>query len=341
MYEVETRALVQAVKRNAKRFPPDFMFQLSREELETLRARLGAPPGPGRPALPAARLHRAGGRDARPASSGATGPFTSTSRSCGPSSGSAGWRAPSPELAPEGRCARAAVRHPVPGGLRRDPGAHGAAGAGRGEAPDRLPAARRTRRGPRGQPVGARQRASSQSSGGGREDRRDGGTDQVRRGTRLRRPPRRGCPDRPWAAAACREAPPGGVRLDEGRREVDAPEGARLAVGGELPVGERRVERVGRERGVARAAPERLDEGGPLLRVDLERRGVDGQREAAALPEDFRADRLEVGEHGLPGALHDRGIRGAVEPAQLLGLDRGEHGLREDRAREGRISALT
>ena len=47
MYEVETRALVQAVKRNAKRFPPDFMFQLSREELETLRARLGAP-APGR-----------------------------------------------------------------------------------------------------------------------------------------------------------------------------------------------------------------------------------------------------------------------------------------------------
>jgi len=48
MYEVETRALVQAVKRNAKRFPPDFMFQLSREELETLRARLGTPtPGRG------------------------------------------------------------------------------------------------------------------------------------------------------------------------------------------------------------------------------------------------------------------------------------------------------
>jgi hypothetical protein len=41
MYGVETRALVQAVKRNAKRFPPDFMFQLSREEFETLRARLG------------------------------------------------------------------------------------------------------------------------------------------------------------------------------------------------------------------------------------------------------------------------------------------------------------
>ena len=41
MYGVETRALVQAVKRNVKRFPPDFMFQLSREEFEALRAQLG------------------------------------------------------------------------------------------------------------------------------------------------------------------------------------------------------------------------------------------------------------------------------------------------------------
>ncbi|MDQ6960018.1 MAG: ORF6N domain-containing protein [Mariprofundaceae bacterium] len=31
MYGVETRALHQAVKRNLDRFPPDFMFQLSRE----------------------------------------------------------------------------------------------------------------------------------------------------------------------------------------------------------------------------------------------------------------------------------------------------------------------
>jgi hypothetical protein len=42
MYGVETRALVQAVKRNVKRFPPDFMFQLSREEFEALRAQLGS-----------------------------------------------------------------------------------------------------------------------------------------------------------------------------------------------------------------------------------------------------------------------------------------------------------
>lgn len=32
LYEVETRVLNQAVKRNLKKFPPDFMFQLTKEE---------------------------------------------------------------------------------------------------------------------------------------------------------------------------------------------------------------------------------------------------------------------------------------------------------------------
>ena len=32
LYEVETKVLNQAVKRNAKRFPADFMFQLTTEE---------------------------------------------------------------------------------------------------------------------------------------------------------------------------------------------------------------------------------------------------------------------------------------------------------------------
>ena len=32
MYEVENRALKQAVKRNMDRFPSDFMFQLSKKE---------------------------------------------------------------------------------------------------------------------------------------------------------------------------------------------------------------------------------------------------------------------------------------------------------------------
>lgn len=38
LYDVETRVLVQAVKRNIKRFPEDFMFQLSAEELEHWRS---------------------------------------------------------------------------------------------------------------------------------------------------------------------------------------------------------------------------------------------------------------------------------------------------------------
>ena len=37
LYETETKALNLAVKRNLKRFPPDFMFQLTKEEYETLR----------------------------------------------------------------------------------------------------------------------------------------------------------------------------------------------------------------------------------------------------------------------------------------------------------------
>ena len=32
MYETETKVLIQAVKRNIKRFPEDFMFQLSKDE---------------------------------------------------------------------------------------------------------------------------------------------------------------------------------------------------------------------------------------------------------------------------------------------------------------------
>jgi phage regulator Rha-like protein len=36
LYETETKALNLAVKRNLKRFPPDFMFQLNKDEFETL-----------------------------------------------------------------------------------------------------------------------------------------------------------------------------------------------------------------------------------------------------------------------------------------------------------------
>jgi hypothetical protein len=38
LYQVETKALNQAVKRNLERFPADFMFQLTKEEWQTLRS---------------------------------------------------------------------------------------------------------------------------------------------------------------------------------------------------------------------------------------------------------------------------------------------------------------
>lgn len=38
VYQVETRVLNQAVKRNLQRFPEDFMFQLSDEEVEAMRS---------------------------------------------------------------------------------------------------------------------------------------------------------------------------------------------------------------------------------------------------------------------------------------------------------------
>jgi hypothetical protein len=48
LYEVETKNLNKAVKRNRDRFPEDFMFQLTREEIESLRFQTGtAKPGRG------------------------------------------------------------------------------------------------------------------------------------------------------------------------------------------------------------------------------------------------------------------------------------------------------
>jgi len=40
LYDVEPRLLVQAVKRNMDRFPPDFMFQLSNEEFANLKSQI-------------------------------------------------------------------------------------------------------------------------------------------------------------------------------------------------------------------------------------------------------------------------------------------------------------
>jgi hypothetical protein len=41
LYGVETKVLNQAVKRNIKRFPDDFMFQLSKEEFQNLIFQFG------------------------------------------------------------------------------------------------------------------------------------------------------------------------------------------------------------------------------------------------------------------------------------------------------------
>jgi hypothetical protein len=40
LYEVETRGLNQAVKRNIKRFPTDFMFQLTNKEFDNLMSQI-------------------------------------------------------------------------------------------------------------------------------------------------------------------------------------------------------------------------------------------------------------------------------------------------------------
>ncbi len=40
LYDVEPRVLVQAVKRNIKRFPSDFMFSLTRDEANSLRSQI-------------------------------------------------------------------------------------------------------------------------------------------------------------------------------------------------------------------------------------------------------------------------------------------------------------
>jgi len=44
LYQVETRVLVQAVKRNIERFPQDFMFQLNESEFSNLMKPEPIPP---------------------------------------------------------------------------------------------------------------------------------------------------------------------------------------------------------------------------------------------------------------------------------------------------------
>ena len=40
LYKVETKILNQAVKRNKKRFPVDFMFQIAKDEYNSLRSQI-------------------------------------------------------------------------------------------------------------------------------------------------------------------------------------------------------------------------------------------------------------------------------------------------------------
>ena len=40
LYEIETKVLKQAVRRNPNRFPPDFMFELTQNEFENLRSQI-------------------------------------------------------------------------------------------------------------------------------------------------------------------------------------------------------------------------------------------------------------------------------------------------------------
>jgi len=52
LYEVETKMLNRAVKRNIKRFPDDFMFQLTKKEFDNLRFHFGTSSWGGQRYLP-------------------------------------------------------------------------------------------------------------------------------------------------------------------------------------------------------------------------------------------------------------------------------------------------
>ena len=51
LYGVTTGNLNKAVKRNIRRFPPDFMFQLTKEEWDSLRFQIGIMNTPERPEI--------------------------------------------------------------------------------------------------------------------------------------------------------------------------------------------------------------------------------------------------------------------------------------------------
>jgi hypothetical protein len=59
LYGVETRVLLQSVRRNIVRFPPDFMFQLTVEEVERSRSQIVILNGGGAPTAPSPEGHEA------------------------------------------------------------------------------------------------------------------------------------------------------------------------------------------------------------------------------------------------------------------------------------------
>lgn len=57
MYDTETKYLKRSVKNNLRRFPSDFMFELTKEEWEDLRCRISTSKE-GRYPVYALRIHR-------------------------------------------------------------------------------------------------------------------------------------------------------------------------------------------------------------------------------------------------------------------------------------------
>ena len=54
LYQVETKVLKQAVRRNIRRFPPDFMFELENKDVANLRSQIVTSSWGGRRTLPMA-----------------------------------------------------------------------------------------------------------------------------------------------------------------------------------------------------------------------------------------------------------------------------------------------
>ena len=58
LYGIEPKALHRAVRRNLERFPPDFMYQLNRQEVVNLRCQIGTSSWGGRRYLPLAFMEQ-------------------------------------------------------------------------------------------------------------------------------------------------------------------------------------------------------------------------------------------------------------------------------------------